>query len=208
MNCEFIVLPLERKKNKSKQLKQASKQAPLSAPSYLFPPLYPFPPTTLPNKPQHKSRARRRAATRAPSYKIKARLEAEAEELARKALALDPSDGRAYVALGKLLVAQRRLDEARALYDEGATATRGENAHVWQAWATLEARVAASGWGVNGNGNKGNSGAAAAAADAAARKAARLFDAATVADPAHAAAWHGWGLMEKRYGRRRRRWWW
>ena len=147
---------------------------------------------------QHKSRARRRAATRAPSYKIKARLEAEAEALARKALTLDPGDGRAYVTLGKLLAAQRRLDEARALYDEGATATRGENAHVWQAWATLEARVAAAGWGVNGNGNKGNGGAAAAAADAAARKAARLFDAATVADPAHAAAWHGWGMMEKR----------
>jgi tetratricopeptide (TPR) repeat protein len=163
------------------------------------PPLFLFsPPRTPPIQHQHKSRARRRAATRAPSYKIKARLEAEAEELARKALALDPSDGRAYVALGKLLAAQRRLDEARALYDEGATATRGENAHVWQAWATLEARVAASGWGAGGNGAKGNSGAAAAAADAAARKAARLFDAATVADPAHAAAWHGWGLMEKR----------
>jgi tetratricopeptide (TPR) repeat protein len=163
------------------------------------PPIFLFsPPRTPPIQHQHKSRARRRAATRAPSYKIKARLEAEAEELARKALALDPSDGRAYVALGKLLAAQRRLDEARALYDEGATATRGENAHVWQAWATLEARVAASGWGAGGNGAKGNSGAAAAAADAAARKAARLFDAATVADPAHAAAWHGWGLMEKR----------
>lgn len=163
-------------------------------------PLYPSASPPPPTNQQHKSRARRRAATRAPSYKIKARLEAEAEDLARRALELDPGDGRAYVALGKLLAAQRRLDEARALYDEGATATRGENAHVWQAWATLEARVAASGWG-GGGGTKGNGGgstAATAAADAAARKAARLFDAATVADPAHAAAWHGWGLMEKR----------
>ena len=113
---------------------------------------------------------------RAPSFKLKARLESEAEAALRRAMALDPQDGRPYVSLGKLLVSQRRLDEARSLYDTGATATGGRNAHVWQSWATLEAR----------------------AGDA--RAAARLYDAATVADPAHAAAWHGWGLLEKRRG--------
>ena len=36
---------------------------------------------------------------------------------------MDATDARAHVALGKLLVQQRRYDEARALYEEGSTAT-------------------------------------------------------------------------------------
>ena len=36
---------------------------------------------------------------------------------------MDPTDGRAYVGLGKLLVQQKRFEEARKLYDDGAAAT-------------------------------------------------------------------------------------
>lgn len=39
----------------------------------------------------------------------------------------DPSDGRAYVGLGKLLLKQRRFDEARKLYEEGCAATGSDN---------------------------------------------------------------------------------
>jgi Tfp pilus assembly protein PilF len=133
-----------------------------------------------PAPPQYRARSLRRAALRAPSFKAKARLEKESEALLRRARDLDPTDGRPYVSLGRLLVQQRRVDEARALFDDGAAATGGANSHVWQAWATLEARA-------------GNT-----------AKARTLYDAATVADPAHAAAWHGWGLLEKRAGDRGR----
>ena len=53
---------------------------------------------------------------------------------------MDATDGRAYVALGKVLSQQRRSEEARAVYEEGSTATGGRNEYIWQAWATLEAR--------------------------------------------------------------------
>ena len=36
---------------------------------------------------------------------------------------MDPTDGRAYVTLGKLLLQQKRFEEARKLYDDGAAAT-------------------------------------------------------------------------------------
>lgn len=36
---------------------------------------------------------------------------------------MDPTDGRAYVTLGKLLLQQKRIEEARKLYDDGAAAT-------------------------------------------------------------------------------------
>lgn len=89
---------------------------------------------------------------------------------------LFPEDGRPYVSLGKLMVQQRRYDEALALYEEGCTATGGTNAHIWAAWAYLAAK-------------KGN-----------ASLARKLYDAAIVANPQHAAAWHGWGLLEKDQG--------
>jgi len=90
---------------------------------------------------------------------------------------MDPTDGRAYVGLGKLLVARRRAAEAREVYREGAANTGGESAYVWQSWGVLEAR-------------EGDS-----------RAARRYFDAATVADPQHVGTWHSWGLMEERLGR-------
>lgn len=44
-----------------------------------------------------------------------------------RCLAMDATDARAHVALGRLLVQQRRYDEARALYEEGSTATGGSS---------------------------------------------------------------------------------
>lgn len=62
------------------------------------------------------------------------------------------------------------------MYEEGCAATGGTNAHIWTAWANLAM-------------NQGNK-----------NLARKLFDAAIVASPSHAAAWHGWGLLEKKYG--------
>lgn len=52
----------------------------------------------------------------------------------------------------------------------------GTNAHIWSAWAYLAAKM-------------GN-----------VSLARKLYDAAIVANPQHAAAWHGWGLLEKDQG--------
>jgi hypothetical protein len=41
----------------------------------------------------------------------------------RRCISLDATDGRSYVALGKLFMQQRRFDEAREVYEEGSTAT-------------------------------------------------------------------------------------
>ena len=55
-------------------------------------------------------------------------------------------------------------------------AAGGTNAHLWSAWAYLAAKMGSV---------------------SLARK---LYDAAIVANPQHAAAWHGWGLLEKEQG--------
>ena len=47
-------------------------------------------------------------------------------------LEMDATDGRAYVGLGKVLVAQRRHEEARKVYEEGAAATGGPS-KLWPA---------------------------------------------------------------------------
>ena len=47
----------------------------------------------------------------------------KSEELLRKCMAMDASDGRPYVSLGKVLVQQKRFDEARKLYEDGAAVT-------------------------------------------------------------------------------------
>ena len=46
-----------------------------------------------------------------------------AEEGLRRCLTLDPSAARPYVVLGKLLMLQKRYDEARTLYQEGCRNT-------------------------------------------------------------------------------------
>lgn len=47
----------------------------------------------------------------------------EAEAGLRRCLLLDASDPRTYVVLGKLLLQQKRYDEARELYTMGSTVT-------------------------------------------------------------------------------------
>jgi tetratricopeptide (TPR) repeat protein len=100
----------------------------------------------------------------------------EAIAMFEKAMSYDVTDGRAYCGIGQTLVQMRRLDDARAIYQAGCDAKGGDNAYLWVALAVLEEKA-------------GNI--------ALARK---YYDAATAADKTHAAAWHGWGSMEKNLG--------
>ncbi|CAD7700192.1 unnamed protein product [Ostreobium quekettii] len=117
---------------------------------------------------------RRRAETAAGSQRSE--MLREAEEGYRRVISMDATDGRSYVGLGRLMVQQRRFEEARKVYEGGCTATQGCNAYVWTAWANLEAMVGSV------------------------PRARKLYDAAVVADRGHQAAWHGWGMLEKREG--------
>ncbi|KAL3689769.1 hypothetical protein R1sor_016078 [Riccia sorocarpa] len=112
---------------------------------------------------------------RAKSLRQKGRL-TEAQAILTTCIRDWPDDGRPYVALGKLLLKKNKVAEARAAYEMGCQAVRGENAYIWQAWAVLEERT----------GNLA--------------KARKLFDAATVADKKQPAAWHGWAKLELRAG--------
>ena len=57
----------------------------------------------------------------------------QSEETLRRCLALDPSDARTYVVLGKTFMQQKRYDEARKLYTEGTDAT-GERQQACFGW--------------------------------------------------------------------------
>ncbi|KAF5452259.1 hypothetical protein F2P56_027278 [Juglans regia] len=100
----------------------------------------------------------------------------EAQEILEKCIYYWPEDGRASVALGKILSKQSKMAEARAVYEKGCQATQGENPYLWQCWAVLENKM-------------GNI-----------RRARELFDAATVANKRHIAAWHGWAVLEIKQG--------
>lgn len=132
----------------------------------------PSPPAS-PRAPQYHARQKRLAANACRNRHDRSRIMRDVEAALRRCNALFPEDGRPYVSLGKLFVQQRRYDEALAIYEEGCTATGGTNAHIWSAWAYLAAKL------------KNVS------------LARKLYDAAIVANPMHAAAWHGWGLLEK-----------
>lgn len=125
---------------------------------------------------QYRARQGRIAASRATDANDQARLLREVEASLRRCLDMDPEDGRAYVSLGKLLCQQKRYDEALALYEAGSATTGGTNAYIWTAWAYLSAR-------------RGD-----------VAMARRLYDAAIVASSVHAAAYHGWGMLEKSEG--------
>lgn len=124
----------------------------------------------------YRARQMRISAGRATTSEERKRWVRESEAALRRCLEMDPEDGRAYVSLGKILVQQRRYEEAAALYESGSAATGGTNAHIWTAWAYLASKRSDI---------------------ALARK---LYDAAIVANPRHAAAYHGWGLLEKKQG--------
>lgn len=82
---------------------------------------------------QYKAKVATAAAIHAPTRAERLQQDGVAEAALRRCLAMDATDGRAYVGLGKVLVSQRRFDEARQLYEEGSMATDGANAHIWQA---------------------------------------------------------------------------
>eukprot|EP00884_Botryococcus_braunii_P022420 jgi/Botrbrau1/8862/Bobra.50_2s0019.1 len=124
----------------------------------------------------YRARMARQESYRVKSVAEKINLQKQSEAALRKCLELDPTDARTYVSLGKLLLNQRRYEEARKIYEDGCAATGGVSEYIWQAWAVLEMR-------------QGNT-----------SRARQLFDAATAANDQHAAAWHGWGLLEKREG--------
>lgn len=125
---------------------------------------------------QYRARQMRIQSNKSNS-KERSRLLREAEAILRECISMDAEDGRAYVILGKILVQQRRYDQAEALYESGCAATGGVNAFLWTAWANLAVK--------RGNVSLGR----------------KLFDAAVVAKSSHAAAYHGWGLLEKSQGR-------
>lgn len=65
----------------------------------------------------------------------------ETEQDLRAVLARDPTDERTYVILGTLLLRQKRVDEAREVYEEGCTVAQGSNAFIWTAMGNLERKV-------------------------------------------------------------------
>lgn len=103
-----------------------------------------------------------------------------AEKILRQCIKDWPSDGRSYVALGSRLMKQGRFVDARAIYEDGCQAARGENPYIWQAWAILEQKLGHI------------------------SQARKLFDASTAADVKHAAAWHGWAVLELQQGNSRK----
>lgn len=90
-----------------------------------------------PTPAQWRARQTRIEANRSQDAEARGGLLRQAEAALWRCLELDPEDGRPYVSLGKILVQQRRYDEAAKLYEEGCAATGGTNAHIWTAWAYL-----------------------------------------------------------------------
>ncbi len=60
--------------------------------------------------------------------------------------------------------------------EDGCAATKGENAHIWQVWACLEAK-------------RGDT-----------KRARQYFDAAIAADKTLISAYHSWAMLEQRQG--------
>ena len=72
---------------------------------------------------QWRSRQARIKALNSTDKDERRQLLAESEENLRRCLSMDSSDPRTYVVLGKLLMMQKRYQEARALYSEGVANT-------------------------------------------------------------------------------------
>jgi hypothetical protein len=62
-------------------------------------------------------------ATLSTDVELKRSLLRDCEDSLRVCMAMDPADPRSYVVLGKLLMQQKRYDEARKLYADGTTAS-------------------------------------------------------------------------------------
>lgn len=153
---------------------------------------------------------RQQAYRQTNANKRKAMLE-DTEATLLRCMAMDPTDGRSYVSLGRLYVQQRRFDEAEAVFDQGCTATRTSGANILR--VSMQPTQAAPTHTFGHRGQIWSQSAATSPAPARYRcsdythntatnntNSRQMYDAATVADEAHAAAWHGWGLLEKREG--------
>eukprot|EP00775_Hariotina_reticulata_P013364 gene13364-13491_t len=71
----------------------------------------------------YRARLARMQSALAVDPETKRQLLRESESSLRVCLAMDAADPRGYVILGKLLVQQKRYEEARKLYADGTTAT-------------------------------------------------------------------------------------
>ncbi len=72
---------------------------------------------------QFRAMLMRRQAFKVKSFSRRAGVIQEAEALLRRCIELDPTDARAYNALGKHLQLERRFDEAGKVYDDGLAVT-------------------------------------------------------------------------------------
>jgi cytochrome c-type biogenesis protein CcmH/NrfG len=81
----------------------------------------------LPPRLQYRARLARMLANLAQDGTERRRLLRDSEAGLRRCLETDPTDPRPYVSLGKILLQQKRYDEARKLYADG-TANTGERA--------------------------------------------------------------------------------
>lgn len=97
-----------------------------------------------------------------------------AHRLYRRCISLNSADGRAWLGLARLRLADGDVTAARRTFRAGVSASRG-NAHLLQAWGVLEER-------------QGNP-----------ARAKGLYEAAVRADPAHCAAWVALGLWYRRF---------
>jgi len=75
-----------------------------------------------------RAREMRNKAAHARSKEERLKMRMEAIALFEKAMAYDPTDGRAYCGIGKILTQLRRLDDARKVYQDGCDATGGDTA--------------------------------------------------------------------------------
>ncbi|MED6128606.1 hypothetical protein PIB30_099514 [Stylosanthes scabra] len=140
----------------------------------------------------------------------------EAETILQKCIYYWPEDGRAYVALGKILSKQSKTGKAREVYEKGCQATQGENAYIWQneyiyqTLALLEVRANRYqqarylfGQATKCNPNSCASWLAWAQMEVEQenyRAARKLFEKAVQASPKNRFAWHVWGIFESKMG--------
>ena len=65
----------------------------------------------------------RRQAFKIKSFSKRAEVKQQSEAMLRRCIELDPTDARAYNALGKHLQLERRFNEAGQVYDDGLAVT-------------------------------------------------------------------------------------
>lgn len=75
---------------------------------------------------QYRAKVARTYAFKAATFTERLAAFQQSEAALQRCLDLDPVDPRTYVALGKLLVLQRRYDEARKMYEDGIAVTGTE----------------------------------------------------------------------------------